>query len=71
MQRLEFFFTANGVEENAQKKAVLLTVVGPMMFKLLRSLVALVKVENEAYDELLTAMRDYCCSKPSSADIQV
>ena len=35
-QRLEYFFTANGVEESAQKtKTILLTVVGPTAFKLL------------------------------------
>lgn len=65
VQKLQYYFTANRVEETHQKKAILLTVVGLMVFKLLRSLVAPDIVEDKTYDELLTAMRGYCCPKPS------
>ena len=40
MERLGCFFDANGIESAEKKHAVLLTLIGATMYKLLRSLVA-------------------------------
>ena len=40
IQRLEFYFIANGIEDPEKKRAVLLTVSGPATYKLIRNLSA-------------------------------
>ena len=61
-QRLDYYFTANSVVEANKKKAVLLTVVGPSTFKLLKSLVAMANVDDKSYKDVMT---EHCCPKPS------
>lgn len=40
VKRLDYFFTANGIEEAVTKRDIFLTMLGPTTFKLLLSLVA-------------------------------
>ena len=40
VERLEFYFIANGIEDPEKKRAVLLTVSGPATYKLIRNLSA-------------------------------
>ena len=38
IERLEFYFAANGITDAAKQRAVLLSCCGPLTFRLLRSL---------------------------------
>uniref|UniRef100_UPI00358E58B7 uncharacterized protein n=1 Tax=Myxine glutinosa TaxID=7769 RepID=UPI00358E58B7 len=65
MERLEFFFTANGIEGEERKRAVLLTVIGPAAFGLLKRLVEPRKVGRESFASLVETMREHLESEPS------
>ena len=65
VERVEFFFTANGIEGEERKRAVLLTVMGPAAFGLLKRLVEPRKVARESFDSLVAIMRDHLESEPS------
>ena len=64
-ERLEHFFTANSIDEPNKKKAMLLTVIGPTAYRLMRSLVAPQKLDEKTFKELVDAMKDHYCPKPS------
>ena len=64
-KRLQYFFTANKIDNTDQTKVLLLTVVGRMAFKLLRSLVAPEKLNDESYSDLVEAMMKHHNPKPS------
>ena len=38
VERLGHFFEANGIEDEGKKRSIFLTVVGPMVFKLIHNL---------------------------------
>uniref|UniRef100_UPI00359004B2 uncharacterized protein n=1 Tax=Myxine glutinosa TaxID=7769 RepID=UPI00359004B2 len=65
MERLEFFFTANGIEGEERQRAVLLTVIGPAAFGLLKRLVEPRKVGRESFASLVETMREHLESEPS------
>ena len=64
-ERLEHFFAANSIDEPNKKKAMLLTVIGPTAYRLMRSLVAPQKLDEKTFKELVDAMKDHYCPKPS------
>ncbi len=49
VERLEHFFTAKGHTYDHQKKAILLSLIGPSAYKLLGSLVSLQKPGDKTY----------------------
>ena len=57
VERLEHFFEANDVSTDAKKRSILLSVMGPSAYKLLRSLVSPDKPGEKSYEELVTAMK--------------
>ena len=53
------FFTANDVNEANEKRVILLTVVGPKVYMLLRSLVAPERLEEKSYTDLVETMKNH------------
>ena len=65
-ERLEFYFTANGVDTPEKQRAVLLSVCGPETYGLIRSLVAPDKPGSRSFKELVDLVRDHYHPKPSA-----
>uniref|UniRef100_UPI00358E36FF uncharacterized protein n=2 Tax=Myxine glutinosa TaxID=7769 RepID=UPI00358E36FF len=59
IERLQFFFLANGIVQEEQKRAILLTMIGPATFRLLKTLVAPRKVGEESFDNLVADMKNH------------
>ena len=64
VERLEFFFAANGITTVEKKRATLLAVVGPTTYKLLRSMVASNKPGEVAFNEMVKVLSDHYSPKP-------
>ena len=64
-ERLEHFFLASKVEDAERKRAILLSVMGPACYRLLRSLVAPVKPSEKTYKELVDALKEHHEPMPS------
>ena len=65
VERLDYFFVANGITEAVKKRAILLTVVGPATYKLLRNLVAPAKPDEKTYKELVEVVKEHHNPKPA------
>ena len=65
VERLDHFYAANEIDNADKKRAILLTVIGPTAYKLLRNLVAPAKPGEKTYDALVTAMKQQHNSTPS------
>ena len=65
VERLDYFFVANGITEAVKKRALLLTVVGPATYKLLRNLVAPAKPDEKTYKELVEVVKEHHNPKPA------
>ena len=65
IERLEHFFAANGIDDAAKKRAVLLSVVGAATYKILRSIVSPSKPGEKSYAELVEALSKYFKPTPS------
>ena len=63
--RLRYFFTMNSIIEESAKKAMLLTVVGPAVFRTLTSLVSPATVDDKTFKELTDMLEQYYSPKPS------
>ena len=59
MEWLGHFFTANGINEEARKKAVILLVIGPSAYKLIQSLVSPRKPGDLEYKNLIDTMKKH------------
>ena len=57
IERLEFYFTANDVQENAKHHAILLSSCGVSTYELIRSLVDPSKPSNVAYEDIVEKVR--------------
>ena len=64
-ERLEHFFLANKVADAERKRAILLSVMGPACYRLLRNLVAPEKPSEKTYKELVDALKEHHELKPS------
>ena len=64
-ERLSHFFLANGIDDAEKKRAVLLSVIGPVMYKVLRNLLALMKPSEKNYDELVATLSAHYSLPPS------
>ena len=65
VERLGHFFTANGITTADRKKAVLLTVIGPTTYQLLRSLIAPDKPGNQSYANIVETLTNHFRPTPS------
>ena len=65
VERLEFYFIANGIEDPEKKRAVLLTVSGPATYKLIRNLSSPKKPAEKSYDKLVVLVKSHYTPKPS------
>ena len=65
IERLEHFFVANSATDNDKKRSILLTVMGPSAYKLLRSLMSPAKPGDKSFEELVTAMKLHHNPAPS------
>ena len=65
VERLDYFFQANGIAEADQKRAVFLTVIGPTAFRLLRSLITPDKPGERDYEALVEAVKEHHSPIPS------
>ena len=65
MERLDHFFEANEVADVDKKRAILLTVIGPSAYKLLRNLLAPAKPKDKTYTELVGILKEHYSPKPS------
>ena len=64
-ERLTQFFLANDIDGAAKKRAVLLSVIGPTAYKVLRSLLAPVKPSEKDYDDLVAKLSQHYSPTPS------
>ena len=64
-ERLTHFFQANDIDYAEKKRAVLLSVVGPATYKLLRSLLAPAKPGEKNYGELVATLLAHYSPPPS------
>ena len=64
-ERLNHFLAANSITDEAKKRSIFLTVIGPATFKLLRSLLHPVKLEDKSYDELCATLTAHFNPAPS------
>ncbi|XP_063049093.1 uncharacterized protein K02A2.6-like [Engraulis encrasicolus] len=62
---LDQFFEANGIDDGDKQRAVLISVVGPATYKLIRNLVSPDKPSTKTYDQIVTLMKDHFDPKPS------
>eukprot|EP00731_Ephydatia_muelleri_P024558 Em0016g829a len=65
-ERVEQYFIANGISNADRKRAILLSVCGPATFKLIRSLIAPDKPSDKSFEQIVKAVSDHLCPKPSS-----
>ena len=69
-ERLSYYFVANDVEDAGKKKAMLITSIGSSNHSLLRSIVALEKLADRSYDELVGVLKDHF-SPGDSAKVRI
>ena len=62
---LEQFFAANEITEAARQRAVLISVVGPTTYSLMRSLVSPMKPKDKSYVDLVKLLKNHYHPKPS------
>ena len=65
VERLEHFFEANSITDAGKKRAVFLSVVGPMTYKTLRNLLAPAKVGDKSYAECVEVLNSHFSPVPS------
>ena len=63
-ERLHYYFTSNEIAD-PKKHAILLTVIGPQAFQLLRNLVQPKKLEDFSYDQLIEILTKHYDPAPS------
>ena len=65
IERLEFYFTANGITDGTKQHAVLLSCCGPSTFRLMRSIVLPTPLTDFSFKELVAKMKAHQEPKPS------
>ena len=66
MECLEQYFVANEITDNGKKRAVLLSVCGAKMYKLIRNLVNPRKPTDKSFSELVNLVKNHLNPRPSS-----
>ncbi|KAL3976952.1 Rab-interacting lysosomal protein [Sarotherodon galilaeus] len=65
VERLEHFFLANDISDEAKKRLVLLSACGARTYKLIRNLTMLRKPGDFSFKELVMLVQNHHCPKPS------
>ena len=65
IERIEYYFKANKITKRDTKRAVLISVIGEKVHKLMRSLISPVKPNDKSFGQLVKAMRGHLCLSPS------
>lgn len=65
VERLDQYFVANDVTENAKKRSILLSVCGAKTYNLVRNLCAPVKPADKSYDQLTELLKQHYNPRPS------
>uniref|UniRef100_A0A3B4BTQ8 Uncharacterized protein n=1 Tax=Pygocentrus nattereri TaxID=42514 RepID=A0A3B4BTQ8_PYGNA len=58
-ERLNFYFVANGITDDDKKRAILLTVCGPLVYGVLRDLIAPAAPADMSFDDLVAKLQDH------------
>ena len=66
IERLEFYFEANGVDNADQQRAILLSVCGSKTYKLIRNLTMPEKPSDKTFKELVELVQHHENPKPSA-----
>ena len=61
---LDPFFEANEIDDGEKQRAILISVVGPATYKLIRNLVSPAKSSSKTYDQIKTLMKEHFNPKP-------
>ena len=64
-ERLEHYFTANEIDSEEKRRAILLNAVGASTYRLIRTLVSPAKVTEVSFDEIVTKAKAHFNPKPS------
>lgn len=62
---LEQFFVANEIEDEGKQRAILISVVGPQTYSVMRNLLSPVKPSERTYQQLVTMLRNHFNPQPS------
>ena len=65
IERLEYYFLANGIQGADKKRAVLISVMGPQAYKLLRSLIAPSMPKEKTFPQLFEVLQGHYNPRPS------
>ncbi len=65
-ERLENFFDANEVTDGGKKRAILLTVCGAKIYKLIKDLVSPQKPKDKSFEELTNLVKKHLNPAPST-----
>ena len=65
VERLGHIFEANCIVEEGEQRSIFLTVIGPTVFKLLRSLVSPDKPGGKSYQDLVKVLTEHFKPVPS------
>ncbi|CAB4039062.1 Hypothetical predicted protein [Paramuricea clavata] len=66
IERLEFYFEANGVDDEDKQRAILLSVCGSKTYKLIRNLITPNKPSEKTFAELVELVQQHQHPKPSA-----
>ena len=66
IERLEFYFEANGVSDGEKQRAILLSVCGSKTYKLIRNLTTPQKPSDKTFAELVDLVQGHQHPKPSA-----
>ena len=64
LERLEFYFIANSIEDENKQKAIFISVIGPQNFNLLRDLTTPSTIQDKSFSELKQLLKDHYQPKP-------
>ena len=65
VERMEYYFQANGITEEGTKRAVLISAMGGKGYKLMRNLISPVKPKDKSFEQLVEIMKKHFCPPPS------
>ena len=65
VERLNYYFVANGIDDATKRRAILLSVVGASTYRLIRNLVAPAKPDEKTYKQLVDLVKEHQCPAPS------
>ena len=65
MERMDHFFTTNGIDDADKKKSTFLAVIGPATYSLLRNLVSPSKPGGKSYSDIVATPKNHFNLTPS------